>query len=923
MTRDRLIALIEQIDQTPFGPAESALTREAIALAIDLGDEQLEYAARLRQTSSANHSGDIESALTSFAWCLARHDEDPVRFPAEVDGADLMWQFKWMASMLSSSPEFGLDQIEAVLDDMEQHYRAGGLGISGVLMARFEHAWDAGRFEEADRTRSLLLTTPRDEYSHCFACTPSQLAGYAIERGDDVEALRLIDEMIAEEHTCGEEPEHALARSLGPALRTGRLDDAREAHLRSYRLAKDNPANLGIIAHHIVFCAVTGNEARALSLIERHLRWLAHDALDAAGHVRALSAIAVGLDAVTAAGHGDTPVRGADDAALRPWLGAPPAAGWTAASLAERAWTTASELSARFDARNGTSAYADRLVRLRAFGAQRFDVPLRGDAFVPTTVETVPVDGPGRVRRALELISAGAGEAAAAAEAALPHAEGDERTRLLAVLVLTAIRAGDDETAQAWLAQRDHSLRDAGRAAQADLEHRYGLRLWRRGDDVDLTAIEQAVAETADPAARGWAHLTRALVAIDADDHTTAATHARAARDLAEAAGDGMPAVLAIRLLMYAVATAEESRVHADELLTHPRADEGLRVKALQHRARVRMLTGDAEGAQHDADAAVVLAGGIGAQSLLPELLFGAAGIADGDGRPTDAAARLRRAADLAEGGGNAIGLRYRLAQTLLDAGAPDDAADAAAEVLAAEEAAEAPPAARAETLVLLARALEAAGEPGRAVGAWAYAAELFAEAELPARQASALVFRAKLLLHFDVLDDAAIDATTALALARPVADADPSLLLDALHTLGRVRDAQQDPDAFGLYDEAAALATAHDAGWALADITDSRARAHAQRGEIDLAVAAALRASDLFAAAADPGSASMSELVAARSLVSADRAEDAVAVFRGVLDRPEAHPRLRAMAALDLGDALESLGRLPEAAAARALAEE
>jgi len=224
----RIRALFDDIDRTPWGPEERALVAEAVALAQESGDERLEYEARLRQTSSANMAGDTDLMLTSFAWCLAHHDGDPERFPAVLEPAgDLLWQYKWMAGALSNSPEFAPAQIAAVLDDMHEHYRRAGVGESGVLMARFEDAWSAGRVEEATALQRTLEATPRDDYSHCDACVRSQFAGFFAETGREDDAIRLVQEMIDGGFSCGEEPEHALARILLPYLRAGMLDQAR------------------------------------------------------------------------------------------------------------------------------------------------------------------------------------------------------------------------------------------------------------------------------------------------------------------------------------------------------------------------------------------------------------------------------------------------------------------------------------------------------------------------------------------------------------------------------------------------------------------------------------------------------------------------------------------------------------------------
>jgi hypothetical protein len=121
-------------------------------------------------------AGDTDLMLTSFAWCLAHHDADPERFPAVLEPAgDLLWQYKWMAGAVQL-PEFAAAQIAAVLDDMHEHYRRAGVGESGVLMARFEDAWSAGRVEEATALQRTLEATPRDDYSHCDACAASSPA---------------------------------------------------------------------------------------------------------------------------------------------------------------------------------------------------------------------------------------------------------------------------------------------------------------------------------------------------------------------------------------------------------------------------------------------------------------------------------------------------------------------------------------------------------------------------------------------------------------------------------------------------------------------------------------------------------------------------------------------------------------------------
>lgn len=933
MTRPqkRFSQLIEEIDRTPWGPAEQALVSEAVALAQEIGDEQLEYQARMRQTASANMNGATDVMLNSFAWCLARHDADPGRFPADLEygGADLMWQFKWMASSLRSSPAFSQEQIDAVLDDMESHYRAADLGLSGVLTARFEDAWDAGRLDDAEALRVQLEATPRDDHSHCDACGRSQFAGFFAETDRDADAIRLVEEMIEGGFSCGEEPEHALSRVLVPYLRSGRGDEAKTAHLRSYRLAKDNPDNLRIVANNIVFTAITGNEARALALVERHIGWLAHDGLNVDAHFAALAAFAVALDRVAATGHGETPVRGADAAALVPFFGAHDGP-WSAADLAAAAWTAAERLGADFDRRDGTEGHARTLERMRAVGAESYDVPIRSDAFVAQPASVDPTDADGWHERAMQLAQYGDEQGTLAAlPRALEIADPEKRAQLLSMRL--GILVALDRADEAWpiLPERLAALRAAGRTAQADLEERLGLATFGLATAEDAAALDRELADAdALPAwSRGDLALSRASLhlrgdAPDADAALTLAEHA--ARAFAEADDSRLSnttTLVAISALLHKGDT-EAASVLLDRLLAQDDLGTGHRAHALETRARIRGGNGEfAEGAA-DADEVCRLIAGLGATRALGSAHLLAGALWEDAGEPEKAVARYRVLARIAaQEGADATGADFRLARAMLAAGDAEEAAELFGTVLEREEKAEVEPASRAATAMLLARSLAAAGEFGQAVGAYGYAADLFGQGEEYADQASAMSEQAKILARFDENDDALALLESAAEIVRRAPDA-VGVMADVLHNLGQAYGGRGDERAFALFDEVTALATEHEADWLRADVTDSRGRALAQLGRIDESVAAALTAADAFATIGDIGSAGGSELFAARVLTSNDRGSDAVPVYRSALEHGSEFPQLRQVAALELGDVLEGLGRHGEAAEVRALVE-
>ena len=925
--KKRFQQLIEEIDRTPWGPAEQALVSEAVALAVEIGDERLEYEARMRQTASANMGGATDVMLNSFAWCLAHHEADPQRFPADLDngGADLMWQFKWMAASLRSSPAFSQDQIAAVLDDMEKHYRAGGLGLSGVLTARFEDAWDAGRMDEAETLRVQLEATPRDDHSHCDACGRSQIAGFFADTDRDAEAIVLVEEMIEGGFSCGEEPEHALSRVLLPYLRAGRFDEAKTAHLRSYRLAKDNPDNLRIVANNIVFAALTGNEARALALVEKHIAWLAHDGLNVDAHFAALAALAVALDRVTAAGHGDTPVRGADSPALVPFFGEHEGR-WSAAELAASAWTAADRIATAFDERDGTDGHARSLGRMRALSDEQYDVPIRSDAFVAPAPSTAPVDADGWFERAMQLAQFGAEhETLDALPRALEVEDPYKRAQLLSMRlgILIALERADE--ALELLPQRIAALRAAGRDEQAALEERLGLATFGIDTPEATADLEDAIADAASlPAwSRGDLALSRAALHLQAGEADAALDLAElAARSFAEAEDTRLANTTTLVAISAVLRKGDMEAATAllDRFLSQEDLSTGHRAQALQTRARVRGGGNSyAEGAA-DADEVCRLLAELGATRALGDAHLLAGALWEDADEPEKAVSRYRLAARLAgEGEGDSTGVDFRLARVMLRAGDAEEAAELFGDVLQREEEAEVAAGSRAMTASMLARSLSAAGEFGQAVGAHSYASELFGQAEEHADQAMSMTEQAKILARFDEHDDAIELLESAAETVRRAPEA-VGALSEVLHSLGQAYGGRGDERAFALFDEVAALAQQHEAEWLLADVTDSRGRALAELGRIDEAVAAALTAADGFAALGDLGSAGGSELFAARVLAGNDRAADAVPLYRSAIDHAADHPPLLQVAALELGNVLESLGRHGEAAEVRAL---
>lgn len=922
MTSTQLDELFTRIDLTPVGPEERDLIEQAIRLAEEADDERGAYLARMRLTSSAHMSGDTDAMFSAFAWCIARNEQDPGRFPQEVAGNDLLFQYKWMAGRLGSNPAFSRVEVQALTDDMSRRYREAGVSQSGVLQSLVSTAVLSGDIDEAARHQRERDLIPRDDYSHCEACVRSTDARLAQLRGDEAEALRLFDEIIEQDLACGEEPEAAQAEALLALLRAGRIDDAVAHHRQSYRAARALPDGFSIIADHLVFCAVTGNAARGLAILERHVHELGRDPLDEAATLHQLLAVGVLLDAVVQAGQGDALVRGSDDPRVERLLGASDGPR-TAASFAEQAWAAAATVAGRFDARNGNDFYARQVASRRALADERYDVPLEGTVFAPAvpSAEPEPVDAAAWLARARDVFVGDLTETAVAVRAGLA---GDPdpaiRAELLGLAVLVALRADDAEAAEAARLERIALLRGEGRTAQADFEDRMGLRLYGAVSADDLDDIRHEVAATSGPE-RGRALVVLGELLLRAERAEDALTAFDEAETLIpDVPSDGRLAGVRVRR---AVALGILGRIEESDSVLVAVADESgvpvpLTLQALHTLTRSRLDQGDADAAARTAERHLALWIALGYSEGIVDAASLAARAWSAADRDDEAAARIDYAIRVAERGElPTVDLRFQLGRYQLWSGNAEDARDTLEELYRGLDP-DAEPIVSANVLFWLGDAARRTGDAELAYSAWMQAAGRAREAEDGVLAARAGISLGNLLSEYR--DEDAVEVLVdALADARGAGDT--AMIVEAQHALGRVRADFGDASGLDDLDAVYAIAVAEEAGWLAADITDSRARALAALGRLDDALAAFTTSADGYTEAGDLGRAAGSSVAAARSLVAADRQGDAVGWYRRALEVFPVGSGAHATISEELAEVLDALGRAAEAREVRAAA--
>ncbi|MGW4672635.1 tetratricopeptide repeat protein [Streptomyces sp. NPDC004324] len=332
--------------EQPEGPARNARAEQLLAEAEKLDVPLAVIEALGHQLKVYNYSSEKDKMFVPFARLLRLWDEHPEDFD-EYEIHSLHWVFKWMSAGMLDQPHIPLASIEKWLGEMEYRYRLAGHSERAVRGAEFSVAAHLGDLERAERAYAAWLAADRDSMADCHACELHSQGWWRAERDADTEALELWRPVLEGEHSCAHEPHTVLASSLVPLLRLGRTEEARAHHLRGLRLVRPMESMRAAYADHVEFCALSGNEARALELLAERPAYFT-DSGDPRSKLDYLAVTALVMDRLTGLGLGGRTVPG------------PAGRTWTADELAVHAREQALSLAARFDARNGTSYVSER-----------------------------------------------------------------------------------------------------------------------------------------------------------------------------------------------------------------------------------------------------------------------------------------------------------------------------------------------------------------------------------------------------------------------------------------------------------------------------------------------------------------------------------------------------------------------------------
>ncbi|MCD0446101.1 hypothetical protein LO763_21040 [Glycomyces sp. A-F 0318] len=343
---DEIWRLLNEARFEEAGEAKVAALERAVEAADAVGDPELVNYALSGLVDAYEFSRDSTRILVPFARLLRAFDSQPEHFDAYLTRS-LYWTFKWIVDKMIEQPDVPLESIEHWLEEMRRRYAEAGYSMHAPAAYEMQLAYHVGDYDRVARAIEALGAAEEDDMSDCTACQYTSLATivfYAEEDSADA-AMEMLEPVLAGEHTCAHEPHYGLALSLLPLVELDRIDEARANHLRGYQMCKGKEDMVAMIALHIEFCALTGNEHRAVEILAEHARFFDLD-LGVRDRQRLLEVAVLTCRRLRALGFADASVPG------------PGGGEWTADSLHDWAEAERAAVCARFDARNGNDHHS-------------------------------------------------------------------------------------------------------------------------------------------------------------------------------------------------------------------------------------------------------------------------------------------------------------------------------------------------------------------------------------------------------------------------------------------------------------------------------------------------------------------------------------------------------------------------------------
>ncbi|MEC1373695.1 hypothetical protein P9D39_05180 [Heyndrickxia oleronia] len=226
--------------------------------------------ARFELIETCNYSGYPKKVLQAFSWLMQKYEEDE----SSVDEHQLFWCYKWIAEHVVDFPEISKTQIDALLTDMKEKFKARNYSLKPYYRERLYSAMKMGDLETAKQFFDKWKETPADWMSDCRACEVNAEVEYHLFAGDLEKAYQVAQPLLMQSLTCAEVP-HVTFSYMALALHTMDKNEAAEkCYKKGYKMVKENGEFAEEIGNYILYLLKTNRNDEAATVFNENFEYI-------------------------------------------------------------------------------------------------------------------------------------------------------------------------------------------------------------------------------------------------------------------------------------------------------------------------------------------------------------------------------------------------------------------------------------------------------------------------------------------------------------------------------------------------------------------------------------------------------------------------------------------------------------------------
>lgn len=223
---------------------------------IDEADREKDYASaldlRYRYIRESVFNEDNFKSIIMFPEFMALYDAHPDDF----DSVLFMTVFKWVIEDITDFYQISIEKAEEYFEEFRSRCIKYGFSLRTYYMKKivFYTNIDAEKVSELSK---LFRKSERDSLSDCHACEANADVEIELNFGSEEKAVAMLNDMLRRNISCGKVPETTYGACVNHFTRIGRLDEAEHYADMMLPMIKDEANFLMEMSHVLLLKSFT------------------------------------------------------------------------------------------------------------------------------------------------------------------------------------------------------------------------------------------------------------------------------------------------------------------------------------------------------------------------------------------------------------------------------------------------------------------------------------------------------------------------------------------------------------------------------------------------------------------------------------------------------------------------------------------